>query len=100
MTSATHTKGAIDEAGFRAALARDGFEPFERSLPPGPRSEEHTHPFDARLLILEGAFTVALGGKPVTFRPGDVCEVAAGAPHTEEPGPEGVRYIAGRRHKG
>lgn len=90
----------IDEAGFRAALARDGYEAVDRSLPPGPPGTEHTHPFDARLLILEGAFTLARGGQSTTYRPGDIFEVPAGQPHAETPGPDGTRYIAGRRHKG
>ena len=94
---------AIDEAGFRAGLARDGYEPFERSWPaPAPGTapgEMHTHEFDARLLILEGAFTVTREGVPTTFRPGDICEVPAGMVHAEDVGPEGTRYVAGRRHK-
>jgi quercetin dioxygenase-like cupin family protein len=89
---------SIDEAGFRAGLARDGYEAVERSLPPGPQGETHTHPFDARLLVLEGAFTVTRDGQPITHRPGDIFEVPAGTLHAEQPGPEGVRYIAGRRH--
>jgi len=94
------TRMAIDEAGFRAALARDGYEAMERSLPAGPRGEAHAHPFDARLLILEGAFTLTIDGAAATYRPGEVFEVPVGQPHAEQPGPEGVRYIAGRRHKG
>jgi quercetin dioxygenase-like cupin family protein len=91
---------AIDEAGFRAALARDGYEAVERSLPPGPPGGAHTHPFDARLLILEGALTITLEGAAATYGPGDTCEVPAGRVHAEATGPEGVRYVAGRRHKG
>ena len=95
---------AIDEAGFRAALARDGYEPFERSWPApaagSPPGEMHTHEFDARLLILEGAFTVTLGGTPITFRPGEICDVPAGTVHAVDVGPEGTRYVAGRRQKG
>ena len=98
------TTATIDEAGFRAALSRDGYEAFERSWPApaagSPPGEMHTHEFDARLLILEGAFTVTREGVPTTFRPGDICEVPAGMVHAEDVGPEGTRYVAGRRHKG
>ncbi len=87
----------VDAEAFRAALAADGYEALERSLPPGPASEAHTHPFHARLLVLEGAFTIAVEGKPVTYGPGGTCAVPAGTLHTEAPGPEGVRYIAGRK---
>jgi quercetin dioxygenase-like cupin family protein len=91
------TAASIDVEGFRAGLAADGYEPIERRMPPGPKVKEHTHPFHARLLILEGAYTIAIDGKPVTYGPGDICAVPAGTPHTEEPGPEGVFYIAGRK---
>ena len=90
----------IDEAGFRAGLVRDGFEVLDRDLPPGPPGETHAHPYDARLLILGGAFTVTRDGVAVTHRPGDICEVPAGCVHAEAVGPEGARFIAGRRHKG
>ena len=34
-----------------------------------------------------------------TYRSGDVFEVASGTVHEERAGPQGVRYIAGRRHR-
>jgi hypothetical protein len=35
----------------------------------------------------------------VTYRPGDVLEVAADVPHTEHYGPNGYTFLLGRRHK-
>lgn len=82
------------------AMVRDaGFtETVHRTLPPGGDGQPHTHEFDARLLILEGAFTVTVGGIATTHRPGDVFSVPAGTVHAEMVGPEGVTYIAARRY--
>jgi uncharacterized cupin superfamily protein len=38
------------------------------------------------------------GGKPVTYRAGDIFNVSAGSSHTEEIGAEGVRIVVGRKH--
>lgn len=90
----------IDAAAFREGLVRDGFEVVERDRPPGPPGEAHAHPYDARLLILGGAFIVTRDGVAVRHGPGEICEVPAGVVHAEAVGPEGARFIAGRRHKG
>jgi quercetin dioxygenase-like cupin family protein len=87
----------VDVEAFRAALAAEGYEAVERVLPPGPRSDTHTHPFHAKALILEGVFTITVDGTPTTYGAGEVFALAAGTPHEEEPGPEGVRYLAGRK---
>jgi quercetin dioxygenase-like cupin family protein len=47
--------------------------------------------------VLDGEITITRGGKAQTFRAGDSCEVPAGTVHAEQIGPEGVRYLAGRR---
>lgn len=87
----------MDRETFEAGLKADGFEMREASMAPGTTNDEHTHPFDARLLILEGEITVAHEGQSQTCRAGDVFSLAAGVPHTETVGPAGVSYVAGRR---
>ena len=59
----------------------------------------HAHEFDARLLILEGAMTIASEGGEHTYRTGEIFEIPAGRPHSETAGPDGVRYLAGRRYQ-
>ena len=59
----------------------------------------HTHEFDAQLLILGGEMTILRDGVAHTYRQGDTCEMPAGTVHEERVGPEGVRYLAARRHR-
>ncbi|MFI5184190.1 MAG: cupin domain-containing protein [Vicinamibacteria bacterium] len=42
---------------------------------------EHTSPFDALVMVLEGALTLTIGGKPVHARPGTLVRMPAGEPH-------------------
>ena len=88
----------MDRAAWEAALAEDGYAgPLDRRMEPGQSAPEHTHPFDARLLILEGSFLLTQDGETHSFGPGEACEVPAGVPHAEAVGPEGATYLVGRR---
>jgi len=88
----------MDRQAFEAALTRDGFaETVERTLPPHEATPEHTHPFDARLLILSGELTYGTGETLRAYRAGEVFEVARGTVHAEIAGAEGAAYLAGRR---
>jgi quercetin dioxygenase-like cupin family protein len=42
---------------------------------------EHTSPFDALVVVLEGALTLTIGGQPVKAPPGSITRMPAGAPH-------------------
>ncbi|MBX9701578.1 MAG: cupin domain-containing protein [Acetobacteraceae bacterium] len=87
----------IDAQGFRAGLLRDGYTAAESSRPAGPASEPHAHEFHAKAMVLEGSFTLTVGGTAATYRPGEVFTMPAGTEHIEQPGPQGVRYIGGRK---
>ncbi|MSO99971.1 MAG: cupin domain-containing protein [Acetobacteraceae bacterium] len=87
----------MDRATFEAALTREGFEIVSITMKPDGVNPEHVHPFDARLLVLDGEITITRDGKAETFRPGDSCAMPANYPHAERVGPQGVAYIAGRR---
>lgn len=43
---------------------------------------EHTSPFDALVLVLDGALTLTIGGTPVRATPGTIVRMPAGVPHT------------------
>jgi quercetin dioxygenase-like cupin family protein len=47
----------------------------------GQALSEHTSPFDALVFVLEGAMTLAIGGKPVKAPAGSVTRMPAGVPH-------------------
>jgi quercetin dioxygenase-like cupin family protein len=50
----------------------------------GQALSEHTAPFDALVLVLDGSFTLTIGGQPVEARPGTVVRMPAGVPHAVE----------------
>ena len=43
--------------------------------------------------------TIASEGGEHTYRIGEIFEMQAGRRHSETAGPEGVRYLAGRRYR-
>ena len=90
----------MDRLSFEAELRREGYRVLNSSLRPNLVDPDHTHEFDAKVLILGGEITIARDGKPETFHAGQCCAVPAGCVHAEQVGPEGVAYISGRRRCG
>jgi quercetin dioxygenase-like cupin family protein len=90
----------MNRTDFETELSKQDYrEIVERQMPPGQVNSEHAHEFDARLLVLEGEMTVGCDGEERTYRAGDTFAISAGRRHTERCGPEGVRYLAGRRYQ-
>lgn len=88
----------MDQNEFEAALRRDGFgEIVIVERPPNGHLDVHTHPFEARALILSGEISLIYNGTEQHLRAGEVFHLAAGQAHAETYGPEGVRYVVGRR---
>ncbi|MGI4976944.1 MAG: cupin domain-containing protein [Janthinobacterium lividum] len=88
----------MDVADFAAALARDGFDDTEtKDVAAGQVVPDHAHGFDLRALVLGGAMTIEVGGEATTYRTGEVFTMADGREHSEVVGPEGVRFLVGRR---
>jgi quercetin dioxygenase-like cupin family protein len=88
----------MDKEAFIAALAKEGFRELvtvEREANGG--LDLHTHPFEAKALILDGEISIVTGGTESVYRPGAIFHLQAGEPHTERYGPAGVRYLVGRR---
>jgi len=50
----------------------------------GEALSEHTAPFDALVLVLEGTFVLTIGGRAVAARPGTVVHMPAQVPHAVE----------------
>ncbi len=42
---------------------------------------EHTSPFDAMVMVLEGALTLTIGGAPLRAEPGTIVRMPADVPH-------------------
>ncbi|GAA6120921.1 cupin [Acidovorax sp. FG27] len=84
---------------FQRQLAEEGFDPAVRvEREADGRWDEHTHPFEAKALILSGEIRIRTGaGTDRTYREGDVFHLAHEEPHAEWYGPQGVVYLVGRR---
>jgi len=88
----------MTEAEFRRLLADEGYgEPARVAWEANLVNDSHAHDFDARILVIEGRITVDCDGDAVTCGPGDSRALAAGTPHVETIGPQGVTFLAGRR---
>ena len=53
---------------------------------------EHSSPYDAFVLVLEGAMTVTIGGTPVRATPGTVVRLPGNVPHALD-APEPCRML-------
>lgn len=58
---------------------------------------EHTHPFEAKALVLDGDILLRCGDREQHCRAGDIFHLQAHEPHRESYGPQGVRYLVGRK---
>ena len=88
----------MDRTTFEAELTRDGYTVVSAAMQPNAANPEHVHPFDARLLVTEGAMTIVRDGAPTrTYVAGETFEMPVGTKHSEAAGVAGAAYIAGRR---
>ncbi|WP_425257084.1 cupin domain-containing protein [Rubrivivax sp. RP6-9] len=86
---------------FAGALRAQGFdEVLERRWAPGTVLETHTHPFDAKAVVVQGEMWLTEGTQTRHLRPGDGFALAAGTPHAERYGSAGATYWVGRRNTG
>ena len=95
-----HAEEQMSRLDFEKELRAEGYRVVNASLKPNMVDEDHTHDFDAKLMILGGEITITRDGKAETFTSGQRCEVPAGQVHAEHVGPEGVAYVSGRRRSG
>jgi quercetin dioxygenase-like cupin family protein len=92
-------RSAMDRTEFETVLREQGYkEVVDRRMEPSSTNPEHSHEFDARLLVLEGAMTITCNGEERTYHSGESFAMTAGCLHAEQCGPQGVRYLAGRRY--
>ncbi len=88
----------MTEQEFRQALAAEQFAPpvaVERDA--SYRLDVHDHSFEAFALITSVEITLEVDGARTTYAAGQTFRLPARTPHREFAGPQGVRYLAGRR---
>lgn len=52
------------------------------SFDTGQGLSEHTSPYDATVLVVDGEATLVIGGKPVSAKTGEMVIMPAGVPHS------------------
>ena len=82
---------------FEQQMQQQGYETVVVERPANGSLDLHTHPFEARALILEGEITIVCEGRTQFCRAGELFQLDANMPHTETYGPQGVKYIAARK---
>ena len=88
----------MDRNRFEARLKAEGYPEIRvNEFEPNRKNAEHSHPFDALALVLDGDITITVDGKATTYRRGDEFSMKAGCRHIEDIGPQGVSYLVGRR---
>lgn len=88
----------MDQEQFRQQLRAEGYEQVTAVAREANGSlDVHTHPFEARALILSGEISIRCDGHETLYRPGDIFHLGHAAPHSERYGPAGVSYLVGRK---
>jgi quercetin dioxygenase-like cupin family protein len=84
-------------AEFEAAeRARGCTEVIVRAWDPGQIVNEHSHPFEARALVVAGEMWLTVGSETRHLRPGERFELTPHQLHAERYGPEGATYWVAR----
>jgi quercetin dioxygenase-like cupin family protein len=90
--------GTMQRDEFTQILQQEGFEELVTVVrEPGGMLDVHTHPFEAKALILQGEIRLQCGAVSRTYALGDTFHLPANEPHAEFYGPQGVTYLVGRK---
>lgn len=87
----------MDRTQFETELQRDGYEIVVNTMQPDQLNPEHSHSFDARLMVVAGTMTIECAGDRHTYNVGETFSMQNGRLHSEHAGPAGATYVAGRR---
>ena len=88
----------MDIKEFESSLQRDGFTDIKMSGLDQRDNDEHVHPFELRALVTAGELTLTISGTRRSYREGEVFILPFECRHKETVGPEGVRYLMGKRY--
>lgn len=84
---------------FEAVRRAEGYdEVIERQWAANVQTGEHSHPFDASALMVQGELWLTVAGQTRHLGPGDRFELAQGVLHQERYGADGAVFWVARRH--
>ena len=88
----------MNEEAIKQQLKSDGYDEVAIiEWDAGIFNDMHAHDFSASIHVLSGEMTVATAESERTCRAGDCGTVDAGTLHSERVGPDGVRFMVGKR---
>ena len=87
----------MDRAGVIGALEAEGWSLSEWTDDPGASYPPHAHRSREVRVVLDGEMTLVVRGVVHELRAGDRLDIAPDEPHEATVGPDGVRYLAGRK---
>lgn len=92
----------ISPETFTHTLRHEGYaDPVRVEREPNGFWDMHTHPFEAKALILQGEIRIRTAqGAERTYSAGEVFHLAHEEPHAEWYGAQGVVYMVGRKPAG
>lgn len=86
----------MTEDEFRKVAKEKGFADLKtKGYPPHTEEPAHTHDRSVMAMVLRGEFTLEYEDGPVTYAPGESCELPAGTLHAEKTGAGGATLIVG-----
>ena len=87
----------MDKSTFETELKREGYEVITNTTPGEKVNPEHSHPYDVKAMVVQGALTLTREGKAHTFKPGETFFMPKGCLHSESYGPGGAVTLFGRK---
>jgi quercetin dioxygenase-like cupin family protein len=95
------TEQAVQTTTFKdyetQALAQGYDAVVDRAWAPDTVVDEHTHPFAAKAVVVDGEMWLTVGDHTRHLTAGDDFELDALVPHSERYGPQGARYWVARK---
>jgi quercetin dioxygenase-like cupin family protein len=88
----------LDRQSFEETLKRDGYEIMINTTVGEKTNPVHSHPYDVRAMVLDGALTMSCDGKVETYKAGETFTMTRGCLHAESYGPAGAITLLGRKH--
>ena len=87
----------MDRATFEAELKRDGYDMGTNTTVGEKVNPEHSHPWDVRVMVVQGALTLHRDGTARTYKTGETFAMPKGCLHSESYGPEGAVTLFGKK---
>ncbi|MBU3723916.1 MAG: cupin [Burkholderiaceae bacterium] len=88
----------MQQQEFLASIRQNGFaDPVELIREANGFLDTHEHPFEARVLVIDGQIEIGSKQSSRVYQAGETFHLEKNEPHWERYGPQGVRYLSARK---